>query len=66
MLKTAAQQGAQTIELEVLVENDAARHLYEKVGFVIVDDLRVWEPHGEEPFETSNLPHTQNRKVRGL
>jgi len=42
MLKIAAQQGAETIELEVLVENDAARRLYEKVGFVIVDDLRVW------------------------
>ncbi len=33
MLKTAAQQGAQTIELEVFVENDAARRVYEKVGF---------------------------------
>jgi len=42
MLKTAGQQGAQTIELEVLVENNAARRLYEKVGFVIVDELRVW------------------------
>lgn len=42
MLTVAAQQGAQSIELEVLVENDAARRLYEKVGFVIVDELRVW------------------------
>ncbi len=42
MLTVAAQQGAQAIELEVLVENDAARRLYEKVGFVIVDELRVW------------------------
>jgi len=42
MLKAAAQHGAETIELEVLVENDAARRLYEKVGFEIVDDLRVW------------------------
>ncbi len=42
MLKIAAQQGAETIELEVLVENAAARRLYKKVGFVIVDDLQVW------------------------
>jgi len=42
MLQIAARHGAGTIELEVLVENAAARRLYEKVGFAIVDDLQVW------------------------
>ena len=46
VLDEAARRGATSVRLEVIAENDGARALYEKLGFVHERELVVWTLEG--------------------
>jgi len=58
--------GATSLELEVLGGNAAARRLYERVGFVAVDELDVWERTAAGEPRTLELVERSERDVRRI
>ncbi len=68
VLERAAAQGIERISLEVLVENEQAIRLYEKLGFEHVRELEVWSlPGAPGPTIETSAAHAHElcRALRG-
>lgn len=59
-LDAAREAGVERVTLEVLEQNDAARRLYEQLGFERTRDLEVWSLPGA-PGEAAEVPASEAR-----
>lgn len=61
----ARERGVERLWLEVLVQNEPAIRLYEKLGFERVRELEVWSLDGELVFQEHKVPAAPVAEVLG-